>query len=48
MDCNEALAKHGYTARIDARCLVDQVLDRLALVHEGPTVRHMEQQGRRT
>ncbi|PSR25105.1 MAG: hypothetical protein C7B43_17565 [Sulfobacillus benefaciens] len=48
MDCNEALVKHGYTARIDARSLVDQGLDRLPMVHEGPTVRHMEQQGRRT
>ncbi|MCL5012823.1 MAG: MobA/MobL family protein [Firmicutes bacterium] len=34
MDCNEALVKHGYTARIDARSLVDQGLDRLPMVHE--------------
>lgn len=47
-DCNEALAEHGHTARVDARSLAAQKIDRPPTVHEGPAVRQMERRGQRT
>jgi len=48
VDCNKALAAQGHTARIDARSLADQGLDRRPTVHEGPAVRQMERRGHPT
>lgn len=47
-DCNEALAARGHTARVDARSLAAQKIDRPPTVHEGPAVRQMERRGQRT
>jgi len=43
--CNEALEDARQTARIDARSLAAQKIDRLPTVHEGPAVRQMEARG---
>lgn len=46
---NRYLEREGHTARIDHRSLEAQgITDRLPTVHEGPTVREMEQRGVRT
>lgn len=45
---NEAFAKNGITERVDARSYVDQGIDKLPQVHEGPAVRAMEKKGIRT
>ena len=45
---NEAFEKNGIAERVDARSYVDQGIDKLPQVHEGPAVRAMEKKGIRT
>lgn len=42
---NEAFLQHGIEAKIDHRSYIDQGLDLLPQIHEGPTVRAMEAKG---
>lgn len=46
--CNEALEEARQPARIDARSLAKQGIDRLPTVHEGVAVRQMEKRGMAT
>ena len=45
IECNQALEEAGKAARVDARSLADQGIDRLPTVHEGVAVRQMERRG---
>ena len=45
---NEAFEQHGITARVDHRSYVEQGLDALPQIHEGPVVRAMEKKGIKT
>lgn len=45
---NETFELHGIEARVDHRSYIDQGLDLLPQVHEGPNVRAMEAKGIRT
>lgn len=45
---NDRLAQKGLDCRIDHRSYVDQGLDLIPTVHEGPHIRKMEQKGIRT
>ena len=46
--CNAKFKEKGLDLRIDHRSYVDQELDKLPTIHEGPTVRAMEKKGIRT
>lgn len=48
IECNQALEEAGKDARVDARSLADQGIDRLPTVHEGVAVRQIERRGRTT
>ena len=45
---NEAFEQNGISARVDHRSCVEQGLDLLPQIHEGPVVRAMEKKGIRT
>ena len=45
---NEAFEKHGISARVDHRSYIEQGLDILPQIHEGPVVRAMEKKGIKT
>lgn len=45
IECNQALEEAGKAARVDARSLAAQGIDRLPTVHEGVAVRQMERRG---
>lgn len=45
---NRALERAGETDRIDHRSFADQGIDRQPTIHEGPTVRQMEERGIQT
>lgn len=45
---NEAFEQHGISVRVDHRSYVEQGLDLLPQIHEGPVVRAMEKKGIRT
>ncbi len=46
--CNEKFEEKGLDVRIDHRSYMDQELDQLPTIHEGPTVRAMEKKGIKT